>query len=233
MKQDFSAMILAAGYGKRMMPLTKYKPKPLIEINDITLLENTINFLIELGCFEIIINTHYLHSQIQKFIETKKFKINIRIIYEKDILDTGGGVKNAISNFTHENILVINSDIYWQRNNLLDAESLVNLYFANKNFYLLLSNLENSFGMNRNTGDFIVNSNKVYRFIDGDKILFYSGLQMLNLNHLIEFKHKKFSFNKVWDTMIKNDNLFGKIMNSNWYHVGDIDGLNIARNLDS
>ena len=61
-------MILAAGYGKRMMPLTQSQPTPLLNINGITLLENSINFLIKLGCKKIIINTHYLSNQIESFI---------------------------------------------------------------------------------------------------------------------------------------------------------------------
>ena len=68
MNLNYSGMILAAGFGKRMMPLTKYKPKPLIEINGMTLLDNSISFLRKLGCKEIIINTHYKHLQIKNLI---------------------------------------------------------------------------------------------------------------------------------------------------------------------
>ena len=67
MSKSFSAMILAAGFGKRMLPITKKIPKPLIEINNITLLENLINFLLNIGCKEIVINTHYKHKMIVNF----------------------------------------------------------------------------------------------------------------------------------------------------------------------
>ena len=114
MNSNYSGMILAAGFGKRLMPLTKSKPKPLIEINEVSLLSNSISFLRTLGCNEIIINTHYKHLQIKDSILKEKHNNEIKIIYEKNILDTGGGVKNAIPYFSNKNIIVINSDIYWQ-----------------------------------------------------------------------------------------------------------------------
>lgn len=230
---SYSGMILAAGFGKRMMPLTKDKPKPLIEINRITLLENSINFLIKLGCKEIIINTHYHHSQIQNFIYDNFYKKNIKLVYEKEILDTGGAVKNANSFFSNKNILVINSDIYWQNNNLIDARTLIQSYFKNYNMHILLSKKNKSFGISKNKGDFIIKDSKVSRFSKGEEVIFYSGLQILHLENLKDFTNNKFSFNIVWDHFIKKNSLFGKIMTSDWYHVGDIQGLNIARKLGS
>jgi len=178
MNFNYSGMILAAGFGKRMMHLTRNIPKPLIKINGISLLENSINFLTKLGCREIIINTHYKHSQFKNLIKRRKDKKNIKLIYEEKILDTGGAVKNACSYFSNSNILVINSDIFWQENNLIDAELLIRLYFKKKNMHLLLSKKENSFGIKKNEGDFVIKDNKILRFNEGKEILYYSGLQM-------------------------------------------------------
>ena len=86
-------MVLAAGLGKRMQPLTISKPKPLIEINNISLLERAINLLINNGVQELSINIHYLPEQIKSFLDKKKFNANIFISNETDLLlDTGGGV---------------------------------------------------------------------------------------------------------------------------------------------
>jgi len=233
MSFNYSGMILAAGFGKRMMPLTRDIPKPLIKINGVSLLDNSINFLTKLGCKEIIINTHYKHSQFENFIDRRNDKKNIKLIYEEEILDTGGGVKNAYPYFSSSNILVINSDIYWQENNLVDAELLIKFYSKKNHMHLLLSKKENSFGIKKSTGDFIIKDHKILRFNAGDKIFYYSGLQMLHLNNLKDFYVKKFSFNEVWDQLIYQNLLFGKIMSSNWYHIGDLQGLNIARKLDS
>ena len=77
------AIILGAGFGKRMYPITKKIPKPLVKIKNKTILENTINFLISLGVKHIIINTHYLHNQISSFVKNKKFSCKIDLVFEK------------------------------------------------------------------------------------------------------------------------------------------------------
>ena len=226
-------MILAAGFGKRMMPLTKDLPKPLISINGKTLLENSIIFLRKLGCKEIIINIHYQHLKIQKFINTMQKNDDIILIFEKEILDTGGGVKNAIPYFKYKNILIINSDVYWRHENLFDAKKIIISYFHKQKPFLLLVNKNNSYGLIKNKGDFNLKKNKVYRFKNEDDIYFYSGLQIFNLDILKNFSDKKFSFNKIWDYLILKEKLCGQIIQSKWYHVGDIKGLNIAKKLDS
>ena len=86
-------MILAAGFGKRVHPLTIKSPKPLLKIGNDTLLSNTLKFLELFGISEVIINVHYLGEQVVEYINNNKFNLSIKIIEEKDkILDTGGGV---------------------------------------------------------------------------------------------------------------------------------------------
>ena len=93
-------MILAAGLGKRMQPFTLKTPKPLLEINNLTLLERAINLLINHGVQEISINVHYLPDQIKTFINKKKYQAKITISNEEDLLlDTGGGVFKGTQNF--------------------------------------------------------------------------------------------------------------------------------------
>ena len=90
-------MILAAGLGKRMQPLTLKTPKPLIEINNSTLLERSINLLVSHGVQEISINVHHLSDQIKSFINKKKFQVKITMSNEEDLLlDTGGGVLKTL-----------------------------------------------------------------------------------------------------------------------------------------
>ena len=105
------AMILAAGFGKRIHPLTLNKPKPLLKIGKETLLSNTIKFLEKIGVNKVVINVHYLEEQIIEYIDKKIFKLKIEIIREKDkILDTGGGILNAIKFFKNEPFFTINPD---------------------------------------------------------------------------------------------------------------------------
>ena len=105
------AMILAAGFGKRLYPLTLDCPKPLLKIGKETLLSNTLKLLEKFGIRQVVINIHYLNDQIIDYIDKNKFNLKITLIKEKDkILDTGGGVLNAINNFSNEPFLIINPD---------------------------------------------------------------------------------------------------------------------------
>ena len=231
MKNKFSGMILTAGFGLRMLPLTKDLPKALIEVNGITLLENSINFLKKIGCTQIIINTHYKYLKINSFIRKRKDKNNIILIHENKILDTGGGVKNAIPYFNNENIIVINSDIYWIKKNIKDFKVLKKKFLKNQDPHLLLAKKNNVYGLKNKKGDFILKNKKIKRFQNGSEILFYSGLQILKINIFDNFAMRKFSFNSIWDDLILKKQLNGDIMQSKLYHVGDLQGLNIARNL--
>ena len=91
MEKINTALILCAGYGERLNPLTLETPKPLLKLNNISLLENTINFINYLGIKNILINTYYLKEQIEEFINKKNFNCKINLIEDgNSILDTGG-----------------------------------------------------------------------------------------------------------------------------------------------
>ena len=106
-------MILAAGLGKRMQPITLRTPKPLIQIGNKNLLDRAIELLINHGVGEIAINVHYLADQIKDFINKNKYKAKITISHEKDtLLDTGGGILNATKSFK-EPFVVVNPDTLW------------------------------------------------------------------------------------------------------------------------
>ena len=104
------AIVLAAGFGKRVLPLTNTTPKPLLKINNISLLENTLNFLKKFGVKSFAINTHHLSEQIEAFAEKNKSIYDIKIFKEQEILGTGGGIRNALSFFSDKPFISINSD---------------------------------------------------------------------------------------------------------------------------
>ena len=114
---NFSLLILCAGLGKRMSHLTKNIPKPLLKVYNKTLLANTINFFTDIGCNEIFINTHYLHNKIETYVDRNFNNYPIKLIYEPLILGTGGGIKNIFNYTKSKKICVVNSDIFWQKNN--------------------------------------------------------------------------------------------------------------------
>ena len=230
--KSFTSMILAAGFGTRMQPLTHQVPKPLIEINNISLLQNSIDLLFKIGCKKIVINTHYKNEIIQDFIKKKYNDSNIIISHEEEILDTGGGVKNAISLFDDKDILITNSDIFWHNQNENDIIKLLNDYEPKEECRLLLIEKEKSHGHNKKSGDFsFKKDDQIKRWEPNEKIFYYAGIQIISLDILKNINSNIFSFNKVWDNQIAKNSIYGNSMSSEWYHVGDFNGLKEAINL--
>ena len=210
-------MILAAGLGKRMQPLTLKTPKPLLKINNLTLLERAINLLINHGVREISINVHYLPDQIKSFIKRKKFKVKITISYEENfLLDTGGGVLKGTQNFGDNPFFVINPDTVWSKHYLTELKSLEAIYLKNNKPTLLLVNKKLSIDPSFK-GDFNLNNKKITK--DDKNQFIFTGLQITNRSFLIGEKSKVFSMNKVWNKLIKDRNLLGLESNQKFYHL--------------
>lgn len=222
---SFNLMILAAGYGKRMQNLTKKKPKPLLKINNKEILRHNIDFFLTLGCKKIVINTHYLHDQIENFVTKYYSDKNILLTYEKILLNTGGGIKNALNLLGDKNFLVTNSDILWKEENTKDILNFINNHQEIDTCELLLSKNINFKGLKKPTGDFKLEDKLIKRWKKNDPHLYYSGLQTINPLIFDLIKEKSFSLNTLWDILIVNKNLRGKILNSNITHIGDINAF--------
>lgn len=108
---SWKALILAAGYGTRLRPYTDTTPKAMFTLNGKPLVDRAILRLIAAGCSEIIINTHHLHRQIERFIADQKYRIPVHTCYEPEILGTGGAIQNAAGYFNDHPFMVFNSDI--------------------------------------------------------------------------------------------------------------------------
>ena len=137
-----TALILCAGYGKRLNPLTLTEPKPLLKINEITLLESCINLIELFGIKKVIINTFYLKDKIENFIRTKKFNLDIQIINDgKVILNTGGGILNMMDSSNESDFLTLNPDTVWDKNYVKIIQNMEKFYFSSqiKNILLLVN----------------------------------------------------------------------------------------------
>ena len=222
----FNLMILAAGYGKRMSKLTHSTPKPLLKINNKELLRHNIDFFTNLGCKKIIINTHYLHDKVQYCIKRYYSDRNIIISYEPTLLNTGGGIKNALSSLGNNNFIVTNSDILWKENNSEDVLKFINNFQEIETCKLLLANDNNFIGLKKSVGDFSCKDSLVTRWKKNEPCLYYTGLQIINPIIFKLIDEVYFSLNQLWDLLIAKHTLQGEICHSKIAHIGDINAFN-------
>jgi len=220
-----TALILCAGLGKRLNPLTLKTPKPLLKVNDITLLENTINLIIKLGIKKIKLNTYYLEEQIKDFVEKKKFKIEIEIISDGDkILDTGGGIFNMIQSSNDENFIIFNPDTIWGLNYLKIINEMEDFYFS-KGVENILLVVEKKLSFDKNfKGDFSLTKNLLKKESINNYI--YTGCQIINKKSFAHIKNKSFSIIEIWNNLMPEKKLFGFESKNNFLHITNIEIYN-------
>ena len=212
-------------YSSIFSSLTSYELENLFnlnlsEIKNTTLLENSINFFLSIGCDKIFINTHYLHTEIESYIQKNFQDYPISLIYEPTILGTGGGIKNIFNFSKRKKILVTNSDIFWKSQNKHDILNFIKDIYNVKNCKLFLSEEKDFLGLKSTKGDFIIKNNQISRWSVGDNLIFYSGLQIVSLN-IFKNTPSVFSMNVIWENLIKQKNLAAEIMCSKITHIGD------------
>jgi MurNAc alpha-1-phosphate uridylyltransferase len=217
-----TALILCAGYGKRLNPLTITVPKPLLKINEITMLENCIKLIESLGIKKIIINTFYLREKIENFLSKKKFNLNIKIVDDgKNILNTGGGILNMMNSSNETDFLTLNPDTLWNTSYAEYIKNMEQLYFSNKiKNILLLTNKKLSFDK-KLIGDFNLIENKIKK--DDQNNFIYTGCQIINKNLFKSYSVDYFSISKIWDELINKDQLYGFKSLEKFYHLTNIE----------
>ncbi|HIM32534.1 MAG TPA: nucleotidyltransferase family protein [Pelagibacteraceae bacterium] len=219
------AMILAAGFGKRIHPLTLKHPKPLLKIGKETLLSSTLKFLKLFGIKQVVINVHYLGEQIVDYISRNKFDLTVTVVKEKDkILDTGGGVLNAIQHFSNLPFLIINPDTIWNLHYLKELKLMEKSFFENKKnkCSLLVVNKKKSFDQSFK-GDFNLENNLISRKNRDDLNYIYTGLQIIKPEVFSDLDARVFSINRIWDKLIETNELHGIESNIDFLHVSTLD----------
>tara|TARA_B100001057_G_scaffold500059_1_gene613226 strand:+ start:1391 stop:2080 length:690 start_codon:yes stop_codon:yes gene_type:complete len=216
-----TALILCAGFGKRLNPLTFDTPKPLLKLNNTTLLETCISTIIKLGFKRIFINSFYLKKIISDFIEKKNFPIEIQIIDDgKQILDTGGGILNMISRSDDDDYIVFNPDTLWEENYVEEIKKMQDFYFQRKlNNILLIAKKNLSFDQSFN-GDFHFENNLLKT--NKDKEYIYIGCQIINKDLFKGYIVENFSISKIWNNLLDKDELYGFESLNKFYHLTDL-----------
>ena len=217
-----TALILCAGHGKRLNPITLETPKPLLKLNDLTILESCINLNLRLGVKKIFLNTFYLSDKIFDFIRNKDFPLDIQIVKDgKTILDTGGGILNMINHSDDTDYLIFNPDTLWNDSYVEEINNMQNFYFSNNlNNILLLANKKLSFDSNLD-GDFNLKDNLIKK--SDIKNFIFIGCQILNKNLFVKHKVENFSISKIWNELLKNGKLNGFESLNKFYHLTNLE----------
>ena len=216
-----TALILCAGYGKRLNPITQNTPKPLLKIKNLTLLNHCINLIKNLNLDKILINSFYLKEQIKKFVKDHSYDIEIKVIEDgNNILDTGGGILNLMDKSDEENFLIFNPDTIWNKDYTDEINHMIDYYFDQKlKNLLLLVDKDLSFDKNLK-GDFGLENNLVNQ---NNRTFIYTGCQILNKSILKNEKITNFSITKIWFDFIKNSKLNGFESKIKFYHVSNLE----------
>ena len=225
-----TALILCAGFGKRLNPITLKIPKPLLEIKDVTMLEKSINLIKEMGISKIFINTFYLKEHFSNFIKNKNFNLDIHIVEDGgNILDTGGGILNMISHSGEDDFIVFNPDTIWSNEYRDEIIKMEEIYFTKKlENILLLVNKKLSFDQNL-TGDFNLSNNLISKKNNLDFI--YTGCQILNKKILTKQTINKFSILNIWNKLMDEKKLHGFESKKKFYHLTNLNIFNKLKDL--
>ncbi|MBF0293759.1 MAG: nucleotidyltransferase family protein [Magnetococcales bacterium] len=219
-----NAMVLAAGLGKRLRPLTDSVPKPMVEMGGRPLLEQTLLQLATLQPERVVINVHHLAEKITQPIGDGA-ACGVRVFWsrETELMDTGGGVRMALPLLGEHPFLAVNGDVAWQ----MDLTTLIQ-GFDPERMDGLLGLVPTPDGMTR--GDFLPEQDgRLRRATRPGEGLLYSGLQMLHPKALLDYPVEPFSLNRFYDDAMAAGRLFGIPLAGFWADIGTPDRLTAAR----
>jgi MurNAc alpha-1-phosphate uridylyltransferase len=223
------AMVLAAGLGLRMRPLTDTRPKPMIEVLGRTMLDRALDHLEIAGVAECVVNTHYLGEVIAKHLAGRTDP-RITISHEDTLLDTGGGVARALSKLGAEPFFVVNADVVWLDGRRPALLRLARAWDAEKmDACLMVHATVRAIGYD-GPGDFTLDplgtlkrrrENHVAPFV-------FTGVQMLHPRLFAGAPQGAFSLNRLYDRAEEAGRLFAIVHDGEWFHVGTPDSLAAA-----
>jgi MurNAc alpha-1-phosphate uridylyltransferase len=224
-----AAMIMGAGLGTRMRPLTDDRPKPLVTVGGKTLIDHSIDRLVAAGVTLVVVNLHYKAAMLEAHL-AKRHDVEILFSDETEmLLDTGGGVVKAMPHFGDQSFFVLNSDSIWIENGTPVLSAMQAEWDeARMDGLLLLADMKTALGY-EGTGDFALKRDgKVIRARDaqkndkegGDAIYAYPGVQIVRPRLFTDAPQGAFSTNIMWDRAIAQHRLSGTVMDGTWIHVG-------------
>jgi MurNAc alpha-1-phosphate uridylyltransferase len=218
-----SAMILAAGLGKRMRPLTATRPKPLIEIGGRTLLDRAIEHLRTAGVERVVVNVHYLADSIEAHLKSRDRGVEVLVSDEREaLLDTGGGVRRALDLIDDDHFFVLNCDNVWVNGAEHTLHQLLRAWDPEQmDALLLLVSLARAVGY-EGRGDFAMDAAGKLRRPPEQRVapFVFSGIQLLTRRLFEDTPTGPFSLNRIYDDAMAAGRLAGVSHTGQWFHVG-------------
>lgn len=212
-------MVLAAGLGKRMRPLTENRPKPLVELAGRTLLDRALDHLAAAGIGRVVVNSHYLGEMVAAHLADRD---GLTLSPEADLLETGGGVKAALPHLGDGPFLVVNSDSVWSDGATPAIERLAARWDDTEMDALLLLHPTVSCDGIHDRGDYNLEPDgRVLRRIEPKIAPFvFTGIQLLHPRLFDGAPDGPFSLNLLYDRAQEAERLFGLRHDGEWFHVG-------------
>lgn len=224
------AFILAAGFGTRMKPLTDTRPKPMVEINGRSLLLHAIDHCRNANIQNITINTHYLGEQITQHVADINTP-DIKISHEDEILDTGGGLKNALNNFQGEDFFVISGDSFWIDDKTPALKALADAWDPKKMDLLMLLQPISTMRLTRGVGDYdLDDQGRATRSMDQSGAYMFTSLRINSSALFDDTPDEPFSYLKLMDRAQERGRLYGLVNTGDWHHISTPDDLTAVEN---
>lgn len=224
-----TAMVLAAGFGKRMRPLTDNTPKPMLPLSEKPLIGHIMDRLVHAGVKRAVVNLHYLGDQIRTYLADEK-RLDILFTEEPEILETGGGVKNAMTELGTSPFYCINSDAFWLDGFEDTLGRLAGIWDADKmDALLLLHSTVDGHGYT-GVGDFLADADGVLTRRPESEVVpwLFTGIQILSPALFQDAPEGAYSLNVLYDRAMGAERLYGIVHDGEWFHIGTPDGLAYA-----
>jgi len=226
-----TAMVLAAGYGKRMRPLTETMPKPMVRLAGRPLIDHVLDRLAGAGVHEAVVNVHYLADVLEARLRERAGPPEIAVSDERDVLlDTGGGVRKALDWLGSDGFFIHNSDSVWIEEGERNLSRLAGLWEPERmDALLLLAEREASLGY-AGAGDFSLGGDgRLTRRAPGERAPFvFAGVSIAHPRLFDGSPGGAFSLNPPWDRAIARGRLFGATLKGEWMHIGTPEALAAA-----
>ncbi len=218
-----TAMLLSAGLGTRMRPLTDTRPKPLIEVNGRTLLDRMLDKLVRQGVTRAVVNVHHFADQVETHL-AKRTDLEIIISDERDtLMETGGGVVQALPLLGDEPFYAINTDVTWSTPGDETFSRMARAWDPSRmDALLLLADMDHTLGF-RGPGDFyLLDDGQVERRGERARAPYvFAGTHITQADRLTGLVAEPFSANVYWNRFAAAGRLMGTVMSPFWIHVGD------------